>query len=398
MKKRCTGAALAALAVLTGCNTLPNSGPPESVIVDRSRDPHTNPLGFKIVDIDPSVVGVLAAEPSPTISTLDRVAGHVPDPDRIGPGDTLSISVLELGSSLFAGGGAAGASSNPLAGAAATPGSGAVTTETLPPVTVDASGRVAIPYVGVLVASGRTPDRLAAAIEAGLRGKSQDPQVVVRVMTDLANSVIIYGDLHKPGRVPLTLAHERLLDAIALAGGPGSSPEDTEVRITRDGVTGGIPLRTLEEDPAQNIGLRPGDRIEVLFRPRTFTVFGATSKVSEVNFNVANLSLADALARIGGPLDERADPNAVFLFRFEETETARALGIRPRPDARSSPVLYRLDLMDPTSYFLAQHFTMKNQDLIYIANAKTNPVYKFMSLINLLTGPGISAAYLSTNH
>ncbi len=394
MRRRCSFVTFLALAALAGCNTLPSSGPPESVIVDRAKDPRTNPLGFKIVDISPAVVGILAAEPAPTISTLDRIGSRVPDPDRIGPGDTLSIAILELGSALFAGG--AGAGANPLAGAPAP--SSAVTTETLPPVTVDAAGRVDIPYVGRLAAAGRTAEQLAAAIEAGLRGKSQNPQVVVRITTDLANSIIIYGDLHKPGRVPLTLAHERLLDAIALAGGPDSSPEDTEVRITRDGVTGDIPLRTLEEDPAQNIGLRPGDRVEVLFRPRTFTVFGATSKVSEVNFNVANLSLADALARIGGPLDDRADPNAVFLFRFEDRAAARALGVPGRPTAASAPVLYRLDMMDPTSYFLAQRFAMKNQDLVYIANAKTNPVYKFMSLVNLLTGPGISAAYLSTDH
>ena len=227
-------------------------------------------------------------------------------------------------------------------------------------------------------------------------GEPRSSEVVVRIASDLASSVIVYGDLHKPGRQPLTLAHERLIDMVALAGGPTASPEDSLVRITRGGVTGQIPLRTLEDDPSENIPLRPGDRIEVLYRPRTFTVFGATSKVSEVPFDTASLSLAEALARISGPLDERADPNAVFLFRFEDADAARLLGMPARPGG-ATPLVYQLDMLNPTSYFLAQRFPMKNQDLIYIANAKTNQVYKFVSLINLLTGPGITAAVVTQN-
>lgn len=385
-----------ALLLLAGCSALPDSGPTEQVIVQHVNDAKKNPLGVRIVDIDPRVVALLAAEPEPNLSTLDRVEAEGPSVGHIGPGDTLAVSVLELGNGLFAGSASGlGGGGNPLTGAAA-PGA-AVTTENLPALTVDARGEVDVPYVGLLQAAGLTPDGLASQIRAGLRGKSQNAQVVVRITTDLANSVIIYGDLHRPGRIALTLAHERLLDAIALAGGPDASAEDTEVRLTRASVTGGIPLRTLEEDPSDNILLRPGDRIEVLFRPRTYTVFGATPKVSEVNFNVAKLTLADALARIGGPLDERADPNAVFIFRFEDAEAARELGEPVHANAGTAPVLYRLDMMDPTSYFVAQRFPMKNQDLVYIANAKTNRLYKFMSLINLLTGPAITGALVGSN-
>ncbi|WP_284948091.1 polysaccharide biosynthesis/export family protein [Acidisoma cladoniae] len=386
------------LVLLAGCNTLPNSGPVEAQILDAATKPATNPLGFKIVQVDPQVVNVLATDMLPLMSAMDTGMSDPSEGGRIGPGDLLSISVFEIGSTLFSGGGggpAATGSTAPTGMGAST--SSSVTTENLPTMQVGSDGTISVPYVGRLHAAGRTPDQLARAIQSGLAGKSQNPQVLVRITTDIANAVIVSGDIKKPGREPLTLAHERLLDMVAIAGGPTYAPEDTVVQLTRAGETQHIPLKTLEEQPDQNIALRPDDRIQVLYQPRSFTVFGATSKVSETSFNAPTLSLAEALARIGGPLDDRADPNAVFLFRFENPEIATRLGLPVRPGVAAAPVVYQLDMMNPTSYFLAQQFEMKNKDLVYIANAKTNGLYKFINLISLIASPAITAAYLAKN-
>ena len=378
------------LLLLAGCNTLPDSGPVESQILNSASDPHTNPLGFHIVPIDMRVVSVISAESPPLMSALDTGRPDPAEGDRIGAGDLLTISVFEIGSSLF-GGGASGGSASPTPGPSAT-----ATTETLPPVQVDSYGNVQIPYVGTLRAAGRTPAELATAIQGLLAGESQKPQVLVRVTSDVANSVIISGDVQKPGRDPLTLAHERLLDMVAIAGGPTHAEEDTFIQLTRGDQTNTIPLKTLEESPDQNIVLLPGDHIQVTYRPRTFTVFGATSTVSQTPFAAATLSLAEALARIGGPLDNRADPNAVFLLRFETPAIAQRLGLpAAQPGLSGAPVIYQLDMMDPTSYFLAQQFAMKDKDLIYIANAKSNKVYKFMNLISLIAGPAITTAVVA---
>ncbi len=384
------------LALLAACNTLPDSGPVEERILDSAKKPQTNPLGFQIVPLSPAVVDAVAAGAPPLLSSLDGGLGDRTQNDRIGPGDVLQVSIFELGSGLFAGGGglAAGAA-NPLTGG---PGpSTSVTSENLPPIAVDAGGTVDVPYVGRIRASGRTTTELASAIQAGLKGQSQNPQVLVRISTDIANAVVVGGDIRKPGREPLTLAHERLLDMIAIAGGPTHPPEDVTVQLSRGGRSARIPLEVLQDSPDQNIALIPGDRIQVSTHPRTFTVFGATAKVSEAPFNAPQLSLAEALARIGGPLDERADPNAVFLFRFESPQVAAGLGLPVRPGMRAAPVVYQLDMMNPTSYFLAQRFAMKDKDLVYIANAKTNKFYKFFNLISLIIGPAITGIAVSRN-
>ena len=383
------------LALLASCNTLPDSGPVEQKILESARTPQANPLGFRIVPLSPAVVDAVAAGTSQPLSSLDGGLGDRVQNDRIGPGDVLQVSIFELGSGLFAGGGGAAGAANPLAGG---PGpSTSVTSETLPPIAVDAGGTVDVPYVGRIRASGRTTTELAGAIQAGLKGQSQNPQVLVRISTDIANAVVVGGDIRKPGREPLTLAHERLLDMIAIAGGPTHPPEDVTVQLERGRRSARIPLEVLQDSPDQNIALIPGDRIQVSYHPRTFTVFGATAKVSETPFNAPQLSLAEALARIGGPLDERADPNAVFLFRFENPQVAAGLGMPVPRGARAAPVVYQLDMMNPTSYFLAQRFAMKDKDLVYIANAKTNKFYKFFNLISLIIGPAITGIAVSRN-
>src|SRR5260370_33278367 len=100
----------------------------------------------------------------------------------------------------------------------------------------------------------------------------------------------------------------------------------------------------------------------------------------------------EALAKAGGLQDQSCDPGGVLLFRFEQQGIVNALG-RPQlhsgPDG-SSPVVYRLDLGDAKSYFLAQRFAMHDKDIIYVANADFNELQKFFTLLNTLTGPIIT--------
>jgi len=78
------------------------------------------------------------------------------------------------------------------------------------------------------------------------------------------------------------------------------------------------------------------------------------------------VSLSEALAKAGGLADDSADPQAVFLLRYENTAVVTALGEPAMPGAGSgwSPVAYRLDLADVRSYHLAQRFPVRDKDII----------------------------------
>jgi polysaccharide export outer membrane protein len=376
---------LGALA-LSGCAALPASGPTESQVLNDVKAPQ-NPLGIRIVPIDANTIQALDETPAGPLAAFGTGISPEDSDGQIGIGDMLSISIFEAGNSLFA------PAAPPLSQTQTAGPSGAVSNINLPLEQVDVDGNVNVPYAGRIPADGATPDELARRIEAALAGQSQHPQVIVTIAKNIADTVIVSGAVRASGRFPLSLAHEQLLDMVAIAGGPTHGDQDTDVALTRDGRTAREPLSALENDPADNIYLQPGDRIELTYNPRSFTVFGAAEHVQEIAFAAPKLSLADALARAGGPSNFQADPNGVFLFRFESPAVAARLGI-PSHGARV-PVIFQLDMMQPASYFVAQEFNMHNQDLLYIANAKTDKIGKLFGLIAALVSPASTANYIS---
>lgn len=85
-------------------------------------------------------------------------------------------------------------------------------------VQVDASGRISLPLVGDIEASGSTPAQLADTIKARLRERYvRDPQVIVNA--DTVNQMItVDGEVERPGLYPVT-GRMTLMRAIATAQG-----------------------------------------------------------------------------------------------------------------------------------------------------------------------------------
>ena len=308
--------------------------------------------------------------------------------DRIAPGDALQVNIYEVGMTLF--GSSTASAGSGLGGSSVVPDTVDTTVRSQPVnvVTVAADGTIRLPYIGRLMVAGSTPYDVQRMIEQALHGKSQSPQALVTVVNSPGNSVYLLGDVTRTGRMPLTAARERLLDAVATAGGSKATSADTVVRLTRGGESAEMRLGDIRPGGGDDLTLLPGDRVELVVEPRSFSAFGATPKVSQVAFEAPKLSLAEALARVGGPNDAQADPKAVFLFRYDATAIA----------AGEPPVIYRLNLMRPESYLIAQNFPMRDKDLIYIANAASNPVTKFVGILNQLFAPLLTARVLTRNN
>jgi polysaccharide export outer membrane protein len=361
--------------LLAGCSTLPGSGPTAHEIVRGGR-PDQNSIGFRIVDVNAQVVRdvaqrtMAADEALPTLSTMAAPGRN----DVVGPGDVLTVGVYEVGVALFGSNNDTGASFDPAAKG-----------QSFPTVVVDREGAISLPYVGRVQVAGRTPAEIQTLIERGLRGKSQNPQALVSVRLNVSDTVFVSGDVRRPGRFDLSLQNERLLDAIALAGGADYSSEDTVVRFTRGGRSLEERLARIRSGAADDLVLVPGDRVELIKRPRSFLVMGASTRVSQVSFETGDLSLAEAVARAGGPTDSSADPSAVFLFRYDPALAGSG----------EAPVIYRLNMMQPVNYFLSQRFSVRDKDVIYIANAASNRPAKFVAIINQLFSPFVAARALS---
>ena len=394
--------AFSATFLLCACQSLPTAGPSNNQVVEQFTKSQ-NPAGARLVDLTPTVVQQLRSRPESSLSIIDSLRSNRPV-DQLGPGDVLNISIYESGNGLF------GSRRATDTDATSSGGSTGSTAESLPRVQVDRNGMIMVPYAGEVRVSGQTITQVQRTIETRLADKTADAQVVVSLATNGSNIAYVSGDVKNPGRYPLSLAHENLLDMVALAGGPTHSPQDTVVKVTRHGQEASTSLTRIQTITSENIPVEPQDRIQVDYLPRSYLSFGATGRVAQINFDAATVSLAEAVARVGGLDDNRANPEAVFLFRYESPGDARALGLVPagasavgpevnNPGAmpQGLPVVYRVDMRNPQTFFSIQQFAMRDKDLVYIANAPTVQIYKFLQLIFTFTSPLITGAAVAPN-
>jgi polysaccharide export outer membrane protein len=209
---------------------------------------------------------------------------------------------------------------------------------------------------------------------------SQDPQVMITVEQSITNSIILAGEVTKPGRLVLATNRESLVDAIALAGGYRGEAKDAVARVQRDDQTFEIRLSDLLDRPQDDVQVAPGDRITLVSRPQSFSVLGAPNKSEEINFPRGRLTLAEAVALAGGANPNAGDAAAIFVFRYV-----------PGANGSEQPTVYHVDMMRPGAYLLSQRFMMHDRDVLYIGNARANQLTKFVQLLSQLFVPVATA-------
>ncbi|WP_179746832.1 polysaccharide biosynthesis/export family protein [Paraburkholderia bryophila] len=379
LSSRMVFAAVAFGAVsLSGCSSIPTSGPSTSQI--NNAGVAANPAGIQIVDVTDDVARKLFAERS--IGDFSATLGNSTTfQQQLGVGDTIEVSIWE-------------APPATLFGAAQIDSKGGTTNArvtVLPDQTIDGDGKINVPFAGELRAVGRTPTQLQRDITARLKNIAHDPQVLVKLSRNATSYVTVVGDVASSNRMPLSARGERLLDALAAAGGVKQPVDKITLQVTRGDIVASLPLETVIRDPRQNVPLHAGDVVTALFQPFSFTSLGATGKNQEINFEAQGITLAQALARAGGLEDSRSDAQGVFIFRLED---AKALPwpntpVRTTADGKV-PVVYRVNLRDPNSFFVAQSFMMDNKDLLYVSNAPIAEVQKFLNVVFSVAYPVIT--------
>ncbi|WP_313228524.1 polysaccharide biosynthesis/export family protein [Sphingobium yanoikuyae] len=357
---------LVVLACLAGCATLPSSGPTGKQI-EKSAIAAANGAPIQLVQVQavsdiPAVID--AALPASLLP--DR---ETPPTDMVGPGDILDINIYEAGVTLFANTGNGGQ----LTQMTANPG---VQVQKLPPTRIDDQGDINIPYAGTLHVAGLTTGQVEAAIRKALKRLSQNPQVIVTLGQAITNSVIVGGEVARPGRLVLQTNRESLSDVIALAGGYRGNSKDLMVRIMRNNSNVDVRINDIVENPSLDLRIRPGDRLMLVDDPRTYSILGASGRVEQVPFRRSTVSLAEAVATAGGTNPNLGDPAAIFLFRFARDAKGKEV-----------PTVYHLNMMQTGSYFIAQKFVMQDKDVLYFGNAAANQPSKLVQLISQLFSP-----------
>jgi len=370
----------------------PSSGPSAQKVVETpAAQPET---GIQVIDVTDAVVKrVVAAQRRHSFA---ETFGSTAAPRlMIGPGDALEISVWEAPPAALFGGGLTDARGLNTSSRVAV----------LPEQLVSGSGTINMPFAGSVQAAGRSMQEIEQEIARRLKSKANDPQVMVRLLRNSSSVVTVVGEVNTSTRMPLTVRGERLLDALAVAGGVRQAVGKITVQLTREVTEQGkrvvrvlsLPLDTIIADPSQNITLQPGDVITALYQPNSFIVLGATAKNEEINFEAQGITLSQSLARAGGLNDQRANAAGVFIFRFEDPAALAG----PPPTRMTAdgkvPVVYRVNLKDPASFFIAQGFPMRNKDVMYVADAPAAELQKFLNLVSSVVIPTVTIQNLKNN-
>lgn len=358
--------------LLGACSTLPSSGPTGGQIEDSVRESVATGLDIGIVPVN------TVADVPPAVAPIEWQLPYLgpPPSDMVGAGDVLSISVFEAGITLF-GGDSRGTG---IVGGF----DPSVRVQTLPPRRVNDDGFIDIPYVGRLRVAGKTVSEVQNMIRSGLRNLSQDPRVVVNREQVIGNSVIVNGEVVQPGRLVLETNRENMVDIIALAGGYRGDAKDLVLMVERGDDIARLRLSDALAGTYDRLRAYPGDRLTVLTEPMTFSVLGATGRVQQMPFARDSMSVVEAIAAAGGPNGSTGDPESIFLFRYAG------------PDS-TLPTVYHFNMMQTPTYFLAQKFALRDDDILYFGNAASNQPRKLIQTIGLLFSPIVTATATASN-
>jgi polysaccharide biosynthesis/export protein len=350
--------------VFGGCAYIPTSGPS---VKEVSTSAATGAI--QLVDVDASVVQQLVTHRKQKLFS-ESLTAEIQSGYRVGAGDVIEVSIWEAPpATLFS-----NSSVDPRT-------QSSTRAVTLSDLLVDGEGTIRIPFAGRVQASGQTLGAIEAEIVKRLTGKANQPEVLVRLVKNTSLNATVVGEVNTSVRFPLSPSGEKLLDAIAAAGGVRQSVNKITIQLTRGKDVFAMPLDSIIRDPRQNVPLIRGDVITALYQTNSFTALGATGKNEEVPFEAQGISLAQALARSGGLQDSRSDARGVFIFRFEP-KPALKWATEPVTTADDLvPVVYRIDLKNPNSFFVMQGFAINNKDLLYVSNAPAAELQKFLNVV-----------------
>jgi polysaccharide biosynthesis/export protein len=335
---------------VAGCQVVPGDGP----WMNGAQSTSTDALPFDVIDLTPTTVVAYRPPPSvdrPSVTSNLSAGAHV----SVAPGDVLRVRIFEpYEGSIFP----------TIQRPGADLGVQRVTDE----------GTINVPYAGTVKVAGLDLTQIEQRIASQLAGKAQDPQVIVEFVADRTHTVMVSGDVKQPGRISILEGTRSVVDAINRAGGPYSSTglpaSQLEVVVRRNGQ---VILTAQYSDllAGGDIPIEKNDEIVVRPNLRTFTVLGAVTKAGNVELTKVNTTLLEALGQVGGLTDERANKTGVFVFRMGD--------IQNNPNTRAR--VFRLDLAQPVSIFVAQQFGMQPRDVVYVTNA---PLYEYNKIISAI--------------
>ena len=127
-------------------------------------------------------------------------------------------------------------------------------------------GRISVPFIGEVLAAGRTPAEMGQDITERLTQYIKKPQVSVMLTAVKSKKYFINGEVLKPGEFDL-IVPTTVMEGLVQAGGFKEFANQKDIRVLRDGGKSVLHFNFREmlkgKNLQQNVLLQPGDIIVV---------------------------------------------------------------------------------------------------------------------------------------
>lgn len=241
---------------------------------------------------------------------------------------------------------------------------------------VKADGTVFFPYAGDLHVLGLTTAQIKRQVTQRLSSVIKRPQVDVRVAAFKSQRAYVSGAVLNPGIIPITNIPLTLVDAIEQQGGLAPDAAWNEARLTRNGSSKIISLRSLYEEGAwsENNILQHGDQLHI---PRNDSdkvfVLGEVNRPQGITMSRTGTTLAEALARANGINESRGDGRGIYVLRNT--------GITENPSQEPvyTATIYHLNAASAVGFMLADKFKLLPRDIVYVSPAPITRWNRFLS-------------------
>ena len=168
-------------------------------------------------------------------------------------------------------------------------------------IEVDPGGRIRLPFVGSIVASGKTTSEITALIRQGLARQLNNPTVTVAILQTRPQQVSVSGAVKTPGLFEIG-PNWRISEAIAAAGGLTTSPETASATFSRNGSSAvAVNLANVlrNSGSSENRRLRAGDNLRIVENTVPVRVAGQVLAPGALEVP-RGTSISDAIVLAGG--------------------------------------------------------------------------------------------------
>lgn len=327
---------VAAALSLSGCAFAPGQHLDTQTLLEQSSPESSN---VELIPITPKLLAIQQATQE-TAHVPPELLGYKPGPYRIGPGDTLQVTVWEHPELTIPAGTQQPANANGR--------------------TVLPDGSFYFPYVGTIQAAGMTINELRATLTRQLTKWLEKPQVDVTVLTFESAKVQISGAFQKTESQAITRVPLSLIAALGAASINVAEADLSGLTLTREGRKYHLDLDELNRGDSKldELYLKAGDLVHLPYNDRKKAyVIGEVTIPATITFKTRVIMLSDALGKAGGLRQDTSNGDAVYVIRGVDNIEAQPAQI------------FHLAAKSPAAFALASRFEVRPQDVVFVGPA-----------------------------